>query len=243
MKTLSLTVALLLLCFLSSPGQQERYTKNSNVVSQGEEAIYQPVKDPVPIKPIPSAGGAHADCFYYGDPCGMYLDKEWLEGEAILLDGERMQGTFRYNICGQKMEGIVEGDTFAFARPGELRSIHIGNKEFVYRNFMRSDGELAAAWFEILCQGDCSLLMRRYIKYRVTDGDDDHTDDLLYRIDEYYSCKGKRVLERVYQTRKDVLTTLGEHENAVAAYMRSEKLNVREQDDLVRIFRYYNGLN
>ncbi|HSG68291.1 MAG TPA: hypothetical protein VK994_06255, partial [Bacteroidales bacterium] len=192
---------------------------------------------------LSSDGGGIAECFYYGDPCGMFLDKEWQEGEAHLVDGSAMTGSFRYNICGQKMEAIVEGDTFAFARPGELDKIRIADSRFVYCNYMRSDGELASSWFELLCKGNCSLMLRRYIKYRVTDGDEDHSNDLLYRIQEYYSCTGNNVLERLYLSKKDLMEKLKDHEREVAEYIKSERLNLKDHEDLVRIVDYYNNLD
>ena len=242
MKTLSFITALLLLASLSATGQQERYSKNNNLQPQ-EESNYQSEEPVVPLQSITSGGGTYKNAFYYGDPCGMYLDNDWIKGEARLLDGTEMEGAFRYNICAQKMEAVVAGDTFAFARSGELEKINIGKSTFIFANYIRDDGELSSSWFELLSHGNCSLMLRRFIKYRVTDGDDDHTDDQLFRLEEYYSCSGQRVLERLYQDRKAVLQTLKRHESEVSSFIRAEKLNVKVQDDLVKVFDYYNELD
>jgi hypothetical protein len=119
----------------------------------------------------------------------------------------------------------------------------IGDRKFIYSTFVRSDQEVANAWFEILCEGNCTLMLRRYIKYRVSDGDDDPSNDQLYKLEEYYTKFGDGPVERLYISKKLVLESLPDHEDDISTYIKSEKLKLKERPDMIRLIAYYNSLD
>jgi hypothetical protein len=242
MKTLLTLTVFVFLFQQAALAQQEQSPKNTNQ-NQAAEAAYQPVQNPVPMNDLYSGGGGYTDVFYLGNPSGMFLNPEWEKGQATLLDGSILEGEFRYNIYLQKMQAVVEGDTFAFAKPCELASLQLGEQKFIYTTFVRGDQEVSNSWFEILCEGDCQLLLRRYIKYRVTDGDDDPTNDQLYRRDDYYSRTDGGALKEIFQTKESVFGLMKDHEKLVKDYMKSEKLKLTDRQDLVQLFAYYNSLD
>lgn len=242
MKTIHLLLAMILVLCLSVQAQQEKNPKSGTPQNQTQEIEYVPVSEEILIDDFYSSGGGYMECFYYGDPSGMYLDENWQEGEALLLDGSEMKGNFRYNIYKQKMEAISEEDTFAFAKPCELEYISIGDSRFIYATFIRPEGEVSNTWFEVLCEGECTLLLRRYIKFRVTDGDDDPSDDQLYRLEAYYTKKGDGELERLLVSKKELLEIMNDHESQISSYIKQNKIKVKEREDLMRLFAYYNSL-
>ncbi len=241
MKTILSISVILLLFYLPVSAQQESYSKNNNVVNQNQEVNNEPVQDPVPISNLDVGGGGYSTYFYMGDESGVYLNPGWAEGEATLVDGTALIGKFRYNIYKQKMEAVIEGDTFAFAKPCELSILQMGEHKFVYSTFVRSNREVSTTWFEILCEGDCQLLLRRYIKYRVSDEDDDPDNDKLYRLEEYYTCRGDGPPDRLYISKKTILAAFQNREAEMCDYLKSKKLKVKERSDLVKLFAYYNS--
>lgn len=245
MKTIVTFAAFIFIFLLIAPAQEETLIKNNSKRTQRDqqqEAVYQPLEDPVPIHDLYDGGGGYSPYFYYGDLTGMYFNEDWKDGAAGLVDGTLMKGSFRYNIYQQKMEAIVKGDTFAFAESCELEWVQIGDRKFIYSSFVRSNYEVSNSWFEVLCEGDCALLLRRYIKYRVIDGDDDDSNDQLYKLDEYYTRKDKAGAERLYISKKSVLAAMQEHETEVCSFIKQEKLKLKDQKDLVMLFAYYNTL-
>lgn len=243
MKTILSISVILLLLYLPASAQQESFSKNSSVVKQNQEFNNEPIQDPVPISGMDVGGGGYNTYFYMGDESGVYLNDVWEEGKATLVDGTALNGKFRYNIYKQKMEAVIEGDTFAFAKPCELSILQLGEHKFVYSTFFRSDREVSTTWFEVLCEGDCQLLLRRYIKYRVSDGDDDPGNDRLYRLEEYYTCRGDGPPDRLYVSKKHVLDSFQNHQAEMCDFLKSKKLKVKERSDLVRLFAYYNALD
>jgi len=244
MKTITLFTAFIFLFTVFASAQEEGVLKKGDTRQNvNSEIIYSPLEDPVPLNDLLDGGGGFNNYFYYGDPTGMFLNPEWLKGSALLVDGTVLEGSFRYNIYFQKIQAILKGDTFAFAKPSELEWVQIGEKKFIFTTFMRNNYEVDNAWFEVLCEGECDLLLRRYIKYRVTDGDDDITNDQLYKLDEYYVRKDEKAGERMYITKKAVLSAIHEHESEISAFIKSHKLKIKEQEDLVSLFAYYNTLD
>ena len=241
MKTILSISVILLLLYLPVSAQQESYSKNNIVVNENQEVNYEPVQDPVAISDLDVGGGGYNTYFYLGDESGVYLNDGWTEGKATLVDETVLNGKFRYNIYKQKMEAVIEGDTFAFAKPCELSILQMGEQKFVYSTFVRSNREVSNTWFEVLCEGNCQLLLRRYIKYRVSDGDDDPNNDKLYRLEEYYTCRGEGPLNRLYITKKDILAVFMNREAEMCDYAKLKKLKVKERTDLVRLFAYYNS--
>ncbi len=235
-------IACILFLFPFQVSIGQNYQKNRQSEQRETEIKYQPVEEAMPINDINTGSGGYADCFYYGDPSGMYLEKDWQDGLAVLKDGSNIEGLFRYNLYSQKMEAIVDGDTFAFAQPVEVEMIRIGDQEFRYCTFTRESGELSASWFECLTQGECSLFLRRFIKYRVADGDGDPTNDQLYRLEEYYTCRGESSLTHLHISKKSVLSELGEHQKLLKSFMKKENIKLKEQDDLIHLFAFYNDL-
>ncbi len=242
MKSIVAFFAFLFAFLLMLPAQEEGLVKSSNNPPEQQELIYNSQEAQIPINELNEGGGGYSQYFYYGDPSGMYMNKQFEEGHAQLLDGTSMEGKFRYNIYHQKMQCSMEGDTFAFAKPCELEWVIIGEQKFIYATYVRGDREVSNSWFEVLCEGDCELLLRRYIKYRVTDGDDDNSNDQLYKMEDYYTRKEVNELERLLITKKTILESLIEHQDEVSEYIKAENLKVKEQKDLVKLFAYYNKL-
>jgi len=246
MKTIVTFAAFIFIFLLIAPAQEKPLIKNNNKRTQRDqrqEIIYKPLEDPVAVNDLYNGGGGYSPYFYYGDPTGMYFNEDWKDGAAGLVDGTLMKGSFRYNIYQQKMEAIVKGDTFAFAESCELEWVQIDDRKFIYSSFVRSTYEVSNSWFEVLVEGDCVLLLRRYIKYRVTDGDDDHSNDHLYKLEEYYTRRGEEPGERMFLSKKSVLSQLNNHRGQVSDFLKSEKLKLKERDDLVKLFAYYNTLD
>jgi hypothetical protein len=243
MKTLSLYTAALLLLIGGAYGQQERYNKNNNVPQQKEKSSVNNVEEAVRISDLDDGGGGYNYTYYYGDPCGMYLNKEWEPGHVKILEGDDMTGALRYNVCVQKIEAIIEGDTFAFARSEEIEYAVIGESKFIFLPYIRADRELSHSWFEVLCEGECALFLRRYIKFRKTDGDDDHSNDQLYRFQEFYTRKADKPLQRLYMSKDAVLEMLSDHKAEITSYMKSNKLKPKREEDLLQIIKYYNTLD
>ena len=243
MKKIYLFVVFTFIFLLISPAQEAALVKNTSLKDRQQEIEYQESDLGIQMSELNDVGGGYSEYFYYGDPSGMFLNNEWEDGKAVLIDGSLLEGHFRYNLYKQKMQAVVETDTFAFAKPCEVEMRMIGEQKFIYSNYIRIDHEVSNAWFEVLNEGSCDLLLRRYIKYRVDrDGDDDPSNDQLYKVDEYYMRNEDGSVKRIFMTEKSLLEALNKHETEVSRYIKDEKLKFKQEDDLRKLFAYYNSL-
>jgi hypothetical protein len=62
-------------------------------------------------------------------------------------------------------------------------------------------------------------------------------------LEEYYTRTKDEKGKRLYTSKKDIPLVLLEHQEELSAYLKENKLNLKEQDDLVELFEYYNSLD
>ncbi len=243
MKTPALILMSMLLLCATAMSQKPVIAKGHRSQDQSMERNNELTEVEVSVSELYDGGSGYAQYFYYGDPTGMFLEEEWADGSALLSDGSILIGTFRYNLYLQKMQAAVAGDTFAFANPLELDFLMMGDQKFVYSSFSRSDYEVSDSWFEVLEEGNCDLLAPRYIKYYVGTTDNDPSNEKMYKVKELYVRHEDGKIQRLLLSKDAVKETLSDHEQEVCDYMKAKKLKIKNPDELVKIFAYYNTLD
>jgi hypothetical protein len=241
MKTLFTFILILTSMITALHAQQEAFVKGR----AGDSRISSPLKEvnaDVPMTELMDGGANYAPMRYYGEPSGIYLDPAWKEGRVILADSSVLAGEFRFNLYSRKMEAIIAGDTFSFGDPYEISMLETDGRRFVFCDFERPGYRAAGGWFELLSGDRCRLLLRRYIKYRIDDGDGDPSNDKLYRLEDYYVDMGEPPATLLHPGKKAVLEMFPSGRDKIESFMKQEKLRLRERADLVRLFDYYNSL-
>ena len=71
----------------------------------------------------------------------------------------------------------------------------------------------------------------------------DPTNDQMYKLEAYYSRKNNESGERFSPSRKDIPLVLLDHQEELSRFLKENKLNLKDQDDLVKLFTYYNSLD
>jgi len=243
MKTSALFLMSMLLLCATAMSQEPVITKGQGSQDQRTEQNYELTEVETPISELYDGGSGYAQYFYYGDPTGMFLEEKWADGSVLLSDGSTLIGTFRYNLYMQKIQAAVAGDTFAFANPLELDFLMMGDRKFIYNSFSRSDYEVSDSWFEVLEEGKCDLLARRYIKYYVGTTDNDPSNEKMYKVKELYVRHEDGKIQRLLLSKDALKQALNDHEQEICDYMKAEKLKIKNQEELVKIFAYYNTLD
>jgi hypothetical protein len=110
------------------------------------------------------------------------------------------------------------------------------------RGFSPVDGATAATYFEVLADGNIKLLKRTEFKRvnEVAVGDIYPTRQIK-PFDTYYASSNN-VLTKVRREKKAILTILKDKEADVEAYISTNKLSVKDEQDLAKLFKYYNTL-
>lgn len=163
-----------------------------------------------------------------------------------------IKGLFRYNLYGQEFEMIHNKDTFAIIAPFNIQSITISNKKFVHGFYVKRklvNEYLGSAYFEVLNEGSCRLLMRHDVKIKSGGGPATHSwagsdADAFVQYKQLYfqNARGSEVVQ--FRKRKKYLRRVfADQYDLMEKYIRSEKIKVKNVGELIKVFNYYNSLN
>ncbi len=175
----------------------------------------------------------------------MYLYNTWKDGICVLKDGsEQKNCKYRYNIYFQQMQFVSEGDTLAFGAPDQIETLIFDNKSFIYCDFINAENKKTGSYFQIIEDGKNKLLLRRTINYQFKN--ETRTGlpyDTFIRQISFYIKKGDLPAEKMPHGKKSFVKLFDENQNEISDFIKNNKLNVRNIDDMKKIISYYNTLN
>ena len=220
----------------------------SQEVQKGNRKPVSPKSPPTVAQQI-SISGFEAlpggGSFYFESPLGeltgIYLTRKWQKGNARLKDGFEMDDClFRFNIYAQQMQFIRDGDTAAFGDPKEIDFVRFGDSKFVYQEYLNNN-VIEDGYFEVLCEGNCNLLLKRKILHYVKDEEDPSKDE-YYLVQEYYLQEGDDAAHFIPLKKKEVIKRFGDHSNDVRIYIKKNDLKVNCCKDLIEVVEFYNSI-
>jgi hypothetical protein len=178
-----------------------------------------------------------------------YLTDEFVPGTMETLNGTVIEGLkYRYNIYNDEMQFIVGEDTAVINKPLALRSIEMDRKKFAYEVYKVSDQMVAAGYFELISEGEMSLLFRRnleleYDNYVPNYGGGGGSKEFVLKKDNNFYVKLEGDAARKVYKRKDFLNAIPRDlQSRVKQYMKEHKISVRKEDELLALVNYYNTL-
>lgn len=180
-----------------------------------------------------------------------YLHSDWLFGELVLDDTIVFNSLFRYNLVRQEIELIVDKDTLAFQQPLRMNRFTIGGKTFIYSLVLSQDlggTFIEGSFFELVADGDVQLL-KKYEK--VIGGGSDGTKYAAAKSSiKSYQIKESFYVRKIDQdypeplrlSNRSVLNSFTNYEQELSAFRRKNRISVKEEQELVELFNYYNSL-
>lgn len=177
-----------------------------------------------------------------------YLSEEFVDGAMITANGVRIEGLkFRYDIYSDEMQFILKNDTASITKPLILNSVELGNRKFVYDVYQISDHLVAAGYFEVMNEGNLSVLLRRELEleydiYVPNYGGGGGTKEfMLKENNNFYIKTGRSAAQKVYR-KKDFLKAIPSHHDRVSQYIKANRISVRKEKDIYELATYYNSL-
>ena len=151
----------------------------------------------------------------------------------------------RYNIYNDVIE-IQDSENII----GLIKSLNIyaiiSNREYHYEIYSNDNAKTDEGYFILLSKGiNSNLYLRKIKKFKdkVKAKDSYHKDTPAAFVDsESFYIKKDRVLFPVSKKKKDFLLQFPEKENELKKYMKAEKINLKSQNDVVKLFKYYDSI-
>jgi hypothetical protein len=175
---------------------------------------------------------------------GSLFFNDWSPGTVILSDNtvitDRM---LRYDIYHRQMQFAYKGDTAAFGKPEEVRSISFENNTFVFEEFSCHEGK-RKDYMEVLVDGSCRLLLYRCITYKyigecAIPGAENPKEE-YYQTKKYFISKDKKLPVQLPQSKNEVIELFSDTGKDIKTFMQENKIKLFEEQNLVKLVNYYN---
>lgn len=180
-----------------------------------------------------------------------YLEKLRGEYEAQINEFYKINGLFRYNLYAQEFEMVHNRDTFAIVAPFHIKSISISNMKFLPGLYVRRGGNrpyLGSAYFQVLSEGKYNLLLRHDVKIKGGSGPVTYSwaggaDAFVQYQQLYYQESEGAEVVLLKKKRKSIRKLFADRSDEVEEFIRREKINIKDNAGLTRVFNYYNSLD
>ena len=181
----------------------------------------------------------------------------WHSGKVVLMEGDSVIGKLKYDLENNAVQ-VTKGQVIETFSSLQVKFFEIFDATFAdFRYFyslpfMTTDGYERPIFFEVLFEGNLTLLAREFI---MTDTRNDNSwfnggvgGSFLFnnqRLDFKYFFVDLKTgeIQDFNKKRSALLSIMDNHSSNVRDYIKGNNLKVDQRSDLVKITSYYNGLN
>lgn len=168
-----------------------------------------------------------------------YLDKQFQPSYISKINGAEIRDmVLRYNIYNDQMEFKKDGKVMSIALPNEVVRINMGGKVFIYRPYMTARN-VSASYFQVLYEGDYQLLKREQVKL-TSPSEKIHLDDSLRfeRTSPQFYLRYGDGMAHLVNSQKNLIKTLQPIPKAVIDFIKSNKINTKDEKQLIELLEY-----
>ncbi|MBC5993859.1 hypothetical protein [Pontibacter cellulosilyticus] len=116
-------------------------------------------------------------------------------------------------------------------------------KEQVFLSgFMPIDGAKPATFYEVLADGEVQLLRRSAKRIFEELPYGSATKVKAFKIDSFYYISKEGKLTKIKNDKKSVLQALSDKKTALESYIKTNKLDLKKDEELAKLITYYNTL-
>ncbi len=178
-----------------------------------------------------------------------YLFDNWLNSASIYAidkKGYKISGinfNVKYNRFEARLSDVSKEDSTFVFNSNSINKVVIGNQEFVKKEF---DGKGVNYFIEVITQGNKISLLKSYRTSLMAGASnpmtkEKFTDDKIVIIPTYYIERNGQ-LEEVKLKKSSMLKLMSDKKSEVKDFLSKTKLSFKEEDDIKKIFTYYNSI-
>ena len=170
-----------------------------------------------------------------------YLFDDWLPGSVTTESGKTYDNLkLKYNIRFSQLLFLnQDNQPLSFKEP--VKAFTIKNITFA-KGFPPVDTQTTSTFYQVLADGKIKLLKytKKVIEERQTYGAT--AMEKSYRaMQSYYLLKDDKII-RVRADKKPILATLSDHAAQLDAYIKDNKVNLKDDAGMAQVITYYNTL-
>ena len=179
---------------------------------------------------------------YEGSP---FMNNEFINGDIYYNNQFVFKAIpLRYDIYNGEMQYRYKDNIIAFSPKPRINMIIINSDTFVI-NVLKPFEKDSLGFFRLIAEGRLSVLAHSQVMF--IEGkpagalmDRPVLPRFVRKPDEYYAVVGSATPQKIKSIKK-LIEMIGDKEDKLAEYIKSEKINSVTPDDLVKLARYYNS--
>ncbi|HEY1024310.1 MAG TPA: hypothetical protein VGE26_04040 [Sphingobacteriaceae bacterium] len=173
-----------------------------------------------------------------------YLHADWTKGVVKLGNGQTFSDIdLKYDLVADELIfKNTDGSALNFVDPVSEFKLN-GEPSMLFRNgFNAVDNHTSQSFYQVLNDGGVKLLKKTSKKItEIREYNSASSTKRFDLIETYYLARNNQP-EKVRKDKKAILKALKDRTDKLESYIRSEKLNLKEEGDLTTLIHYYNSL-
>jgi hypothetical protein len=172
----------------------------------------------------------------------------WHDGKIVLESRDTLKGLVKYDLQQDLIQynsqrGSIEAFTARKVLFFEIFDKTVGlYRQFFSIPYSATGGYRTPVFFELLEEGKMTLLTREALEYRTSSSPYylGSTSRVVMTY-KYYMLNDAGIITEFIGKKSDLLKLMGKYAGSVEDYMRENKLDVEDRNDIVKIIAYYNS--
>lgn len=171
-----------------------------------------------------------------------YLFQTWDKGLVKIKGADVLTiDSLNFDTYANSLIFLYKGQIYNVLNNGKIEYFILNGDKFL--NLKTDKGE---SFFEILTTGDRINLLKLYkcevIVGKSSNGILPEIKDKFSIITEYYTIKKNDNIQRYKNSKKSLYNLLFDKNGEIRKYIKENNLKIKRQNDLIKIFDYYNML-
>ncbi|MGD9976748.1 MAG: hypothetical protein AB7S54_02320 [Bacteroidales bacterium] len=172
-----------------------------------------------------------------------YLFHDWNSGKVKLLGKDEIfVDSLGFDVRLNNLMFSQKGVMYSVLNQSNVEYFIVNDRKFV--NFRSKD--FPASFYEILVDGENIKLLKFYkciiVEGTNNNGIDPGRNDKYKIISDYYTVKDKTNPILLKNRKKIVINLMKDRKSEIETFIDTNKINIKDQNDLIRVFNYYNSL-
>lgn len=165
-----------------------------------------------------------------------YLNEDWEAGSLETVDSSLISDVFfRYNLTYERFEMRFIID------PNTVKRVYSNGKVYIYTYFTE-ENKLDSGYFELLNEGETSLLVKYSIK-KIPGRIGAFGHDTYHKVmTKYYIKFADSPAKEIKLRKNSIVASFPDNKDIITKYIRSKKLNLRFRKDIIQLLNYYDSL-
>lgn len=176
-----------------------------------------------------------------------YIFKDFHKGKLILNTDEKLDTEIRYDMYADEIHLKDHDVLYALIHPEKVKKIEVDSLTFIYSAYVKSSGDESSedsSYFIVIADGKCKLLVKKNIRIQDAEPPKLYVDakpaKFISTKDTYYLKLSNKSAIRI-RKEKELLSVLADKKEELSSFISSNKLEISDIKDLVKIITYYNS--